>query len=258
MKFVCMKCETYMNFEKVEKPEEESLGVFFGCPSCGARFTMVTNPGETQMVSSLGVQLGGRTSAAQPFEMTRGGLRTEGAGRAEMANYLKEHYGDSPTQASGATESSEPATGQKSGGGCPFSAMVAQMGLGSSVEGKTDAGEHGTPGQNLDQTLEWTPDALDRLEKTPSFIRPMIKGGIEAYARKLGYEKVTLQVMDDSKNSPAGIPWAPAAMKRLDNIPDFIRPMARREIERMAEERGIALITESLMDEAKTKFMNFM
>ena len=62
MKFVCMKCETYMNFEKVEKPGEGSLGVFFGCPSCGARFTMVTNPGETQMVSSLGVQLGGPVS----------------------------------------------------------------------------------------------------------------------------------------------------------------------------------------------------
>src|SRR2546425_12313262 len=90
MKFVCMKCETYMNFEKVEKPAEGSLGVFFACPSCGARFTMVTNPGETQMVSSLGVQLGGRTAAAQPFEMTRGGLRGGGEGHAEMANYLKE------------------------------------------------------------------------------------------------------------------------------------------------------------------------
>ena len=48
MKFVCMKCETYMNFEKVEKPAEGSLGVFFACPSCGARFTMDTNPGETR------------------------------------------------------------------------------------------------------------------------------------------------------------------------------------------------------------------
>ena len=41
MKFVCMKCETYMNFEKVEKPSEGSLGVFFGCPACGA----ATQPG---------------------------------------------------------------------------------------------------------------------------------------------------------------------------------------------------------------------
>ena len=28
MKFVCLNCETYMNFEKVEKPGEGTLGVF--------------------------------------------------------------------------------------------------------------------------------------------------------------------------------------------------------------------------------------
>ena len=240
MKFVCMKCETYMNFEKVEKPGEGSLGVFFGCPSCGARFTMVTNPGETQMVSSLGVQLGGRTAAAEPFEMTRGGLRPEGPGQAEMANYLKEHYGEKPVSTTG-TESSE----KKSG--CPFSAVVAQMGLGSSSEAGATMSE-----------FVWTPDALDRLEKTPSFVRPMVKGTIEAYARKQGYTKITLQVMDDSKNTPAGIPWAAAAEKRLENIPDFIRPMARKEIERIALERGAPQITEAIMEEAKTKFMNFM
>ncbi len=242
MKFVCMKCETYMNFEKVEKPAEGSLGVFFGCPSCGARFTMVTNPGETQMVSSLGVQLGGRTVDAQPFEMTRGGLRAEGEGQAEMANYLKEHYSEKPAAAPA------PAEGEKKTGGCPFSAVVAQMGLGAST----------TAGASTTSEFEWTPDALERLGKTPSFVRPMIKGGVEAYARKHGYKKITLQVMDDSKNATEGLPWAPAAEKRLENIPDFIRPMARREVERIAQERGAAVVTEAIMDEAKTKFMNFM
>src|SRR2546425_3833039 len=48
----------------------------------------------TTLFRSLGVQLGGRTAAAQPFEMTRGGLRGEGEGQAEMANYLKEHYSE--------------------------------------------------------------------------------------------------------------------------------------------------------------------
>ena len=66
MKFVCLNCETYMNFEKVEKPGEDTLGVFFGCPSCNAKFSMVTNPGETQMVSALGVKLGGRTRSTAP------------------------------------------------------------------------------------------------------------------------------------------------------------------------------------------------
>ena len=32
MKFVCLNCETYMNFEKVEKPAEGSLGIFFCLP----------------------------------------------------------------------------------------------------------------------------------------------------------------------------------------------------------------------------------
>jgi hypothetical protein len=240
MKFVCMKCETYMNFEKVEKPGEGSLGVFFGCPSCGARFTMVTNPGETQMVSSLGVQLGGRAAPAEAFEMTRGGLRADGAGQADMANYLTEHYSDTKAIPGGAAA-------EKKSGGCPFSAVVAQMGLGSSNETHGDTSE-----------FEWTPDALERLEKTPSFVRPMIKGGIEAYARKQGYKKINLQVMDDSKNVPAGIPWSPAAEKRLENIPDFIRPMARKEIERIAQERGVPQITEAIMEEAKEKFVNFM
>ena len=91
MKFVCLNCETYMTFQKVEKPGEGSLGVFFGCPSCEAKFSMVTNPGETQMVASLGVKLGGRTEAAEPFEMTRGTLKDEAqAGAGQMAAYLNE------------------------------------------------------------------------------------------------------------------------------------------------------------------------
>jgi hypothetical protein len=52
--------------------------------------------------------------------------------------------------------------------------------------------------------------------------------------------------------------WTQDAERRLDNIPDFIRPMARREIERIAKERGVATITAEVMDEAKEKFMKFM
>src|SRR3989442_10209372 len=158
-----------------------------------------------------------------------------------MHEYHKELYGEDVAAASG------PAEGEKKTGGCSFSTVVAQMGVGAS-----------TAKESTTSQLEWTPDALERLENTPSFVRPMIKGGIEAYARKHGYKKITLQVMDDSKNATEGIPWVPAAEKRLENIPDFIRPMARREIERIAVERGAAQVTEAIMDEAKTKFMNFM
>jgi hypothetical protein len=261
MKFVCLNCETYMAFEKVEKPAEGSLGVFFGCPSCGAKFSMVTNPGETQMVSSLGVQLGGRAAAAEPFEMTRGTLKDEArAGAGQMADYLNERIAagrpaDAPSAAAAPTnQAAVPQEGEKSTSGCPFSAMVAQMGLTSS--GSTGSG----PSQPAIESsgLAWTADAKERLEKLPSFVKPMVQSSIEAYARKQGYTTVTLQVMDDAKSAPDGMTWSPEAEKRLENIPDFIRPMARREIERLARERGATTITGQVMDDAKEKFMKFM
>jgi len=246
MKFVCLTCETYMGFEKVEQPAEGSLGVFFGCPSCGAKFSMVTNPGETKMVSSLGVQLGGRTVAAEPFEMTRGTLKEEAqAGAGQMAAYLNDKIsGGQPAAAASATGKEEQKTG-----GCPFSAVVAQMGLGSGTQ--TGAG-------NGDKNLTWTADAREKLERLPSFVRPMVQSSIETYARKHGYAAITLQVMDDAKTDSSGVAWSPEAEKRLENIPDFIRPMARREIERLAQEQGASTITAQVMDEAKEKFMKFM
>jgi Proto-chlorophyllide reductase 57 kD subunit len=253
MKFVCLNCETYMNFQKVEKPAEGSLGVFFTCPTCNAKFSMVTNPGETQMVSSLGVQLGGRTVAAQPFEMTRGTLKDEAqAGSGQMAAYLNEKIkAGQPASAHAsagapAAASSPTASGEKTGG-CPFSAMVAQMGLTGS-DMKAGAAS----------SFTWSPDAKEKLEKLPAFVQPMVKASVEAYARKHNYTTITLQVMDDSKNDSNGIAWAPDAEQRLENIPDFIRPMARREVERIAKERGLATVTAQVMDEAKDKFMKFM
>ncbi len=251
MKFVCLNCETYMNFEKVEKPGEGSLGVIFGCPSCGAKFSMVTNPGETQMVASLGVKLGGRPAAAEPFEMTRGTLKDEAlAGSGAMAAYLNEKIQGGQPSASATPAAPAGKEGEKTGSGCPFSAMVAEMGLTSSGKPQNGGGA---------SDLTWTPDAKEKLDRLPSFVKPMVQGSVEAYARKHGYKSITLQVMDDSKNdSPDGLTWTQDAEHRLDNIPDFIRPMARREIERIAKERGLATITAQVMDEAKEKFMKFM
>ena len=258
MKFVCLNCETYMTFQKVEKPAEGSLGVFFSCPSCSAKFSMVTNPGETQMVSSLGVQLGGRTAAAQPFEMTRGTLKDEAqAGSGQMAAYLNEKiqagqpasaHASAGKPVSASAPAGNPAEASaKAGGGCPFSAVVAQMGLTAS-DMKAGAAS----------SFTWSPDAKEKLERLPAFVQPMVRSSVEAYARKHNYTTITLQVMDDSKNDSNGITWAPDAEQRLENIPDFIRPMARREVERIAKERGLATVTAQVMDEAKDKFMKFM
>jgi len=215
---------------------------------------MVTNPGETQMVSSLGVKLGGRTVAAEPFEMTRGTLKDEAlAGSGQMAAYLNEKIqSGQPVSASAGAEPMAPnqtKPGEKTGSGCPFSAMVAEMGL---TGGKAEASNGGA------SEFTWTPDAKEKLERLPSFVKPMVQSSVEAYARKHGFKAINLQVMDDSKNDSNGIAWTPDAEKRLENIPDFIQPMARREIERLAKERGATTITAEVMDDAKEKFMKFM
>ncbi len=251
MKFVCLNCETYMNFEKVEKPGEDTLGVFFGCPSCNAKFSMVTNPGETQMVSSLGVKLGGRTAEAEPFEMTKGTLKAEASPvPGQMAAYLNEKIqGGQPATTTATATTATP--GEKSSSGCPFSAMVAEMGL-------TSGGKPGEAGTTVSE-FTWSPDAKEKLDRLPSFVKPMVQGSVEAFARKQGYKTITLQVMDDSKGeSSNGITWTSDAEKRLENIPDFIRPMARKEVERVAKERGMATITAQVMDDVKDKFMKFM
>jgi len=251
MKFVCLNCETYMNFEKVEKPGEGSLGVFFGCPSCGAKFSMVTNPGETQMVSSLGVKLGGRTAAAEPFEMTRGTLKDEAlAGAGQMGAYLNEKIqGGQPVSPPAIAPAK---AGEKTSSGCPFSAMVAEMGL-------TTGGKPGNGTAPIISDYTWTADAKEKLDRLPAFVKPMVQSSVEAYARKNGFKAITLHVMDDSKNdSPNGMTWSREAEQRLENIPDFIRPMARKEIERLAKEQGVATITAQVMDDATDNYMKFM
>lgn len=229
MKFVCLNCETYMNLEKVEKPGESSLGVFFGCPSCNAKFSMVTNAGETNMMNSLGLKLGTRTEAAAP----------------DLSSLADKMQKAQPVAAASASPAK---TEGKTGSGCPFSAMVAEMGLTNS----------GKPANGLSE-LTWTPDAKEKLDRLPAFVKPMVQASVEGYARKQGFKSITLQVMDDSKNySPEGMTWSREAEQRLENIPDFIRPMARKEVERMAKERGLATITAQVMDDAKDKFMKFM
>jgi DNA-directed RNA polymerase subunit RPC12/RpoP len=53
---------------------------------------------------------------------------------------------------------------------------------------------------------------------------------------------------------PAALTWEPAASARLERIPAFIRPMARRSIERFAGDHGYRVITEAVMDEARSVF----
>src|ERR1041385_122805 len=80
MKFLCVECDQQMAFAERQIPGDGTLAATFKCPKCGRVVAMLTNPMETQLVSSLGVQIGGRTVPAQPLEMVR---TTVEGGRAD-------------------------------------------------------------------------------------------------------------------------------------------------------------------------------
>ena len=72
-------------------------------------------------------------------------------------------------------------TSSASGSSCPFSAMVQDV----------------LPATQSD--LRWSVEAEQRLERAPSFVRAMVRRGIEEFAREQGYGEITPQVMDEAR-----------------------------------------------------------
>src|SRR2546425_8157058 len=95
MKFLCVECDQQMAFAQRELPGDGTLAATFKCPKCGRVVAMLTNPMETQLVSSLGVEIGGRTLAAEAVEMVRAKVVTGGGSGGG---------GGSPARASDAPE----------------------------------------------------------------------------------------------------------------------------------------------------------
>jgi len=76
MKFLCVECDRQMTFEERQLPGDGTLAAAFRCPKCGRVVAMLTNPMETQLVSSLGVKIGGTTVPAEPLETIRSMVAT--------------------------------------------------------------------------------------------------------------------------------------------------------------------------------------
>jgi hypothetical protein len=62
MKFLCVPCDQPMKIMTVTPPDRGSIAVTYGCPACGYEMAMLTNPFETQLVSSLGIKVGPATN----------------------------------------------------------------------------------------------------------------------------------------------------------------------------------------------------
>ena len=137
MKFLCVSCDEAMKLMEVTPPERGSLTVVYRCPKCAHEFAMLTNPYETQVVGSLGVNIG-----------------------------------EAPDQTEGESK-------------CPFSSMVQDLAAGP---------------EDSSSELTWSSEASSRLDNVPEFARPMAKAGIEKFARENGLGQIDVQVLDRARD----------------------------------------------------------
>jgi len=101
VKFLCVDCDRQMAFEERQVPGDGTFAAAYRCPGCQRVIAMLANPYETQLVSSLGVKVGGRTLDEQPLELVRTNVRgrdnafveDEGSGERE-----EKRVGESPNR----------------------------------------------------------------------------------------------------------------------------------------------------------------
>lgn len=158
MKFLCLECDDVMSFAERQIPGDGTLAAVFSCGSCGREMAMLTNPMETQLVSGMGVKIGGRTVPEQPLEITRTTLEQ---GRDDAF----EETDPEPSAPSSRQEGDE---------------------------------KPGTPGQS--SRVEWTPEAVDRLQRVPRFVRGMVKRIYTDYARERDIPEMTPETMDRARS----------------------------------------------------------
>jgi hypothetical protein len=148
-----------MKLAAVAGPHEGSLQATFMCPRCQCTIALLTNPWETQLVQTLGVRIGGGTTTSSPY--------------AQVVSSLAVGEQDSSSQAQlGGRDAA-----------CPFAGMIGQ-----------------TEEPPIDSSgVRWSAEARLRIERIPSFIRPMVQRAIERYAGERGHSVITEAVMDEAR-----------------------------------------------------------
>ena len=89
--------------------------------------------------------------------------------------------------------------------------VVASLGVKIGSDGSAEARESGCPFTGMVQEVtsdgpvraeefRWTSAARDLMRGVPEFVRPMVRTGIERFARDKGYTQVDERVLDEAKN----------------------------------------------------------
>ena len=90
MKFLCISCNEQMKLQNTDSavaPDKAgSLSIRYECPECLVEIAMLTNSFETQLVTSLGVEIGGKTVDGK----AAAGDATQSAGKCPFSEKARE------------------------------------------------------------------------------------------------------------------------------------------------------------------------
>jgi len=116
-----------------------------------------------------------------------------------------------------------------------------------------------TPEAETDETLAWTDEARERVKGVPEgFMRDLTCQRIESFARRQGASLVDNKLID-AKYAEWGegsvmqhkeLEWEKEAWARIQRIPDFVRGMVIKEVERCARETGANSVDLTALEKA--------
>jgi hypothetical protein len=117
LKFLCIPCDQPMKLRSVTGPDRGSVSLVYACETCGYGIAMLTNAHETQVVRSLGVQIG------------PDGAQSATAGKCPVTGMLRElEEGSATGRSTAAADAGDGATDEvpDAGDGLPWSREAGQ------------------------------------------------------------------------------------------------------------------------------------
>ncbi|MCF6337111.1 MAG: universal stress protein [Gammaproteobacteria bacterium] len=112
-------------------------------------------------------------------------------------------------------------------------------------------------------TLHWTDAAQTRMQKVPAgFMRDLTRQRIETFAQRKGAMEITPELIDEkyhewsegSEKQQRLLTWNDTALQRIERIPDFVRGMVIKEVERCAHEQGSDTVTPEILGQAMSSW----
>ena len=117
--------------------------------------------------------------------------------------------------------------------------------------------------ENRQQPLNWTDEATQRLNQVPvGFMRRLTRQRVEQFAHEQEVTEITTELMgkkyqmwsEGSTKQGMKMTWSETAQAKIDRIPDFVRGMVIKEVERRATDLGLSEITPQAIAKASTNW----